>query len=136
MSDAADPERTALWERLARDIHWFNREHSAWLASSSEGHDKWQGWTVDHLSRIEIGADWQPWATARDASEAPFVRWFCGGLTNAGFNEVDRHVLQVWPASYLVITPAAADALITVVHDSPVGLLWGALFRAHSALRL
>ena len=34
-----------------------------------------------------------PWTTAFDDAEAPFYRWFAGGLTNACFNEVDVHVL-------------------------------------------
>ena len=38
--------------------------------------------------------NWTPWHTALDDSEAPFYHWFKGALTNAAFNEVDRHVLD------------------------------------------
>ena len=37
---------------------------------------------------------WTPWRSAVDETEAPYVQWFAGGLTNAAFNEVDRHVLS------------------------------------------
>ena len=40
-----------------------------------------------------LPSQFQPWARAFDDDDAPFFRWFDGGLTNAGFNEVDRHVL-------------------------------------------
>ncbi len=37
--------------------------------------------------------DWaRPWDTALDWSDAPFARWFSGGLLNVAHNCVDRHV--------------------------------------------
>ena len=38
--------------------------------------------------------DWRPWSTPFDDRDAPFYRWFEGALTNASFNEIDRHVLN------------------------------------------
>ncbi|MDZ7631936.1 MAG: AMP-binding protein, partial [Gemmatimonadaceae bacterium] len=40
-----------------------------------------------------LAADFAPWSRAFNGDAAPFWRWFEGALTNAGFNEVDRHVL-------------------------------------------
>lgn len=42
---------------------------------------------------MPYGAEHQPWARAFNDDNPPFYRWFEGGLTNACFNEVDRHVL-------------------------------------------
>ncbi|WP_345889356.1 propionyl-CoA synthetase [Shewanella algae] len=37
--------------------------------------------------------DWQqPWEQVLDESEAPFYRWFRGGMLNTCYNAVDRHV--------------------------------------------
>src|SRR3984957_13168499 len=78
----------------AREIHWFDPALGAWItwddaAQAWTGSDAASGATV----RAPYGADHTPWTRAFDADEAPFYRWFTGGLTNAAFNEVDRHVL-------------------------------------------
>ncbi|HYH39818.1 MAG TPA: AMP-binding protein [Azospirillum sp.] len=73
----------------ARAIHWFDGE--SWLSREADG--VWRGWNAATGEPAER-RDWTPWATAFDGSEAPFYRWFSGGLTNAAFNEVDRHVLS------------------------------------------
>ncbi|WP_448206706.1 AMP-binding protein [Azospirillum sp. sgz302134] len=73
----------------AETIHWFDGAN--WLTREADG--VWRGWnaaTGEPASR----PGWTPWTTAFDASDAPFYRWFAGGLTNAAFNEVDRHVLS------------------------------------------
>eukprot|EP00966_Prymnesium_polylepis_P194384 4506479-Prymnesium_polylepis.1 len=91
-----------LWANVAAtELHWFRREAGlpdAWLSrdraaarNNSEG--EWRGWTADAASPIVLHT-WRPWSDVLDASEAPFVRWFCGGLTNAALNECDRHVLR------------------------------------------
>jgi len=72
----------------ARTIHWF--DGAAWLTRAADG--VWRGWNAATGEPAER-ADWTPWTTAFDAGEAPFYRWFSGALTNAAFNEVDRHVL-------------------------------------------
>ncbi|WP_448188105.1 AMP-binding protein [Azospirillum sp. sgz301742] len=72
----------------ARTIHWF--DGTAWLTRGADG--VWRGWDAVTGEPAERH-DWTPWTTAFDDSQAPFYRWFSGGLTNAAFNEVDRHVL-------------------------------------------
>ncbi len=75
-------------EIAAREIHWFHPEHEAWL---SQRDGAWHGFRVADGQPFSI-AEWTPWHTAFDDSDAPFYRWFAGGLTNAAFNEIDRHV--------------------------------------------
>jgi acrylyl-CoA reductase (NADPH)/3-hydroxypropionyl-CoA dehydratase/3-hydroxypropionyl-CoA synthetase len=77
-------------------LHWFEPTvgpHGAWIAH--RGHGTWSGWDAASLDAVTVTRDpaWRPWARAFDDSEAPFYRWFAGARTNAGFNEVDRHVL-------------------------------------------
>eukprot|EP00966_Prymnesium_polylepis_P069533 1616259-Prymnesium_polylepis.1 len=91
------PELAQKWSSVAaRELHWFRRaasgEHDAWLSRSTVQSERWSGWTAETLQPIELQT-WRAWEAVLDASEAPFVRWFSGGLTNAAFNECDRHVL-------------------------------------------
>jgi len=83
-----------------REIHWFAPESGtagaagAWVtwdgaARAWTGYDATTG--APHVG--SIAADYVPWRRAFNDDEAPFYRWFEGGLTNACFNEVDRHVL-------------------------------------------
>lgn len=81
-----------------RELHWFEPTVSragAWIRYDEQqsrwiGFDAATGASIDpHLSHTH-----RPWRTALDASEAPFYRWFDGALTNACFNEIDRHVLD------------------------------------------
>ena len=71
-----------------RELHWF--EDGVWATLD----DGWTGFT-DDCEPVELDreADHDPWETALDDSDPPLYRWFVGGLTNACFNEVDRHVL-------------------------------------------
>lgn len=82
------------WPTHAREhLHWFSVTHQAWLAHTSDS--TWTGWSIDNAA--DISADrglLSPWTAVCDTSEAPYVRWFCGALTSAAFNELDRHVLQ------------------------------------------
>ena len=76
-------------------LHWFVPSvgpHGAWL-NHIDG--SWSGWDAINAAPIvtDLPADFVPWATAFDAGDAPFFKWFAGGLTNACFAEVDRHVL-------------------------------------------
>jgi acrylyl-CoA reductase (NADPH)/3-hydroxypropionyl-CoA dehydratase/3-hydroxypropionyl-CoA synthetase len=80
-----------------REIHWYDAKvgmHGAWI-TWSDADNAWVGF--DARTGAVVRADYPqshaPWTTAFDDSEAPFYRWFDGGLTNACFNEVDRHVL-------------------------------------------
>ena len=81
-----------------RELHWFEPtvgDQGAWIrldAASGE----WQGFDARTLQPVRpaLPAGYRPWHTALDSSEAPFYRWFGGALTNACFNEIDRHVLD------------------------------------------
>jgi propionyl-CoA synthetase len=53
--------------------------------------------------------DWdRPWDKVLDSSNAPFHRWFSGGMLNTCYNAVDRHV-----------TAGRGDQP-AIIHDSPV----------------
>ncbi|NBC22796.1 MAG: hypothetical protein GVY21_04890, partial [Gammaproteobacteria bacterium] len=80
----------------AAELHWFDPDGTAWLARDPIA-DTWQGFDAargEPVGESERAADWRPWERGFDDSDAPFYRWFAGGLTNASFNEVDRHVLD------------------------------------------
>jgi acrylyl-CoA reductase (NADPH)/3-hydroxypropionyl-CoA dehydratase/3-hydroxypropionyl-CoA synthetase len=79
----------------AETLHWFVPEAGAWVSKSGDADGDWTGWRADTGMPVSLhlGAAFQPWKTAFDASDPPFWRWFVGGRTNACFNEVDRHVL-------------------------------------------
>lgn len=77
-----------------REIHWFDPKLNAWIAYSDEK-QKWTGFDAKTGKPIEANypESHAPWKVSFDDSRAPFYQWFKGGLTNACFNEVDRHVL-------------------------------------------
>ncbi|HEX2915090.1 MAG TPA: AMP-binding protein [Chloroflexia bacterium] len=78
-----------------REIHWFDPELNAWICYD-DNRNRWtalDATTGREQAAPSYGPDHEPWALAFDQSEAPFYRWFAGGLTNACFNEVDRHIL-------------------------------------------
>ena len=53
--------------------------------------------------------DWdRPWDKVLDSSNAPFHRWFAGGMLNTCYNAVDRHVA------------AGRGDQPAIIHDSPV----------------
>ncbi len=66
----------------------------AWL-SYDDTAERWTGWDADSGAAItaDLGADFEPWQRAFNADDPPHWKWFEGGMTNACFNEVDRHVL-------------------------------------------
>ena len=119
------------WAARARaQLHWFSTAHAAWLRHS-EGAD-WTGWEAVEAQQMMITAPgWQPWSAVSDASEEPYVRWFCEALTNAAFNELDRHVLQV---SALAAT-AASSASASSPSGLGLGLLTAVLSRARRRRR-
>jgi acrylyl-CoA reductase (NADPH)/3-hydroxypropionyl-CoA dehydratase/3-hydroxypropionyl-CoA synthetase len=80
-----------------RQIHWFVASQGpggAWLGFD-EARGLWTGWDARSGAAVtaDLGAGFEPWDQAFDASDAPHWHWFGGGRTNACFNEVDRHVL-------------------------------------------
>ena len=88
----ASPE--SFWMPIARcELHWFHSCMQAWLSCEGNASD-WAGWDAATLSSVHLSHPWVPWSAVLDATEAPHVRWFRGGLTNAAFNETDCHVLQ------------------------------------------
>jgi acrylyl-CoA reductase (NADPH)/3-hydroxypropionyl-CoA dehydratase/3-hydroxypropionyl-CoA synthetase len=76
----------------ASNLHWYHAESGCWLTRCADG--KWHGWDAGGGKATLEDSSWTPWDVALDESDAPFYRWFSGGLTNAAFNEVDRHVLS------------------------------------------
>jgi acrylyl-CoA reductase (NADPH)/3-hydroxypropionyl-CoA dehydratase/3-hydroxypropionyl-CoA synthetase len=76
-------------------IHWYDAQLDAWITWDAET-QRWQGLSARDGSPVEApyAEDHQPWQQTFDDSTPPFYRWFSGGLTNACFNEVDRHVLM------------------------------------------
>jgi acrylyl-CoA reductase (NADPH) / 3-hydroxypropionyl-CoA dehydratase / 3-hydroxypropionyl-CoA synthetase len=77
-----------------RQIHWHVAAESAWLTYDDTS-KRWTGWDAASGAPVsaDLGANFEPWDRAFDASDAPHWKWFSGGRTNACFNEVDRHVL-------------------------------------------
>ena len=73
--------------------YWYRQENSAWLTFNPE-RQEWCGWSTDQCQPCIVAASWIPWQRAFDGTESPYFQWFVGGLTNASFNEVDRHVLE------------------------------------------
>ena len=92
----ADPGRFH-GEMARRNLHWFVRDvgpNGAWITFDAAS-GAWSGWDAATAApvRPNLPPEFQPWTRAFNDDDAPFFRWFDGGLTNAGFNEVDRHVL-------------------------------------------
>jgi acrylyl-CoA reductase (NADPH)/3-hydroxypropionyl-CoA dehydratase/3-hydroxypropionyl-CoA synthetase len=79
-----------------REIHWFDATINAWIAWDDKA-GQWTGWdaaTGVTIADLPMDEDFEPWFKSFDDNDAPFYQWFSGGLTNACFNEVDRHVLS------------------------------------------
>ncbi len=78
-----------------RELHWFDKAHHAWI-TFSDAEQRWLGLDADtgEDTPIDYAPSHQPWKKSFDDSQAPFYQWFSGGLTNACFNEIDRHVMS------------------------------------------
>jgi len=91
MREACENDLGAFHATIAESaIHWYDGDSQSWLSKQEK--TTWRGWHASSGARVDA-VSWQPWQQALDESDAPFYRWFVGGLTNAAFNEVDRHVL-------------------------------------------
>ena len=116
---ASDCDCVEWANRARRNIHWYSREHGAWLSRDTET-GRWRGYDAGDASAIwladEVDAHgaWQPWISVSDHADAPCVRWFVDALTNAAFNELDRHILQVHAQHATAASRHRAAALITV----------------------
>jgi acrylyl-CoA reductase (NADPH)/3-hydroxypropionyl-CoA dehydratase/3-hydroxypropionyl-CoA synthetase len=80
-----------------QQLHWYIEQEGQdphWLTFNPDT-NHWQGYHARTGEPVQpqLPPGFTPWHTALDTSDAPFYRWFSGGLTNACFNEVDRHVL-------------------------------------------
>ena len=80
------------------ELHWFEPtvgDQGAWIRLDAAS-GQWHGFDARTLQAVQpaLPEGYRPWHTALDSSEAPFYRWFGGALTNACFNEIDRHVLE------------------------------------------
>ncbi|NTV63245.1 MAG: propionyl-CoA synthetase, partial [Oscillochloris sp.] len=75
-------------------IHWYDTDLNAWI-TWDEHIRCWSGLDARSGQPVAVTypADYSPWQRDLNADSPPFYRWFEGGLTNACFNEVDRHVL-------------------------------------------
>jgi acrylyl-CoA reductase (NADPH) / 3-hydroxypropionyl-CoA dehydratase / 3-hydroxypropionyl-CoA synthetase len=92
----ADPGRFH-GEIAQRELHWFHAgvgAFGAWI-TWDDAAKRWAGWDAHSGDAVtpKLAAGYTPWTRAFNADAAPFFTWFNGALTNAGFNEVDRHVL-------------------------------------------
>ncbi len=90
----ADPG--GFFGAIARNVlHWYDPQLNAWI-SWDDASQRWSGFRADDGSPIDVPytANHTPWERAFNDDNPPFYGWFEGGLTNACFNEVDRHVLM------------------------------------------
>jgi acetyl-CoA synthetase len=100
-----------FWDAAARStLHWLHERLQAWLARDAQD-APWEGWCARTAEFTRSHDEWSPpWdAYVRDENDAPFVRWFHKGLTNAAFNELDRHVLQGHGGAVAFISDPAHD---------------------------
>jgi acrylyl-CoA reductase (NADPH)/3-hydroxypropionyl-CoA dehydratase/3-hydroxypropionyl-CoA synthetase len=92
----ADPGRFH-GDRAKRTVHWLvdpGVGAPAWVRYD-DASGLWRGWDARDARAVDLDLPetFEPWARAFNADDPPHWRWFEGGLTNAAFNEVDRHVL-------------------------------------------
>ncbi len=84
-------------DRAKRAVHWLvdYAGTRAWVQFDDTS-GLWRGWDADdgHPVELDLPETFEPWTRAFNADDPPHWRWFEGGLTNAAFNEVDRHVLS------------------------------------------
>ena len=91
----ADPGRFH-GEIAKRELHWYHASigaNGAWI-TWDDAVQQWTGFdaVTGVAMRAGLGPEYTPWSRAFNGDAAPFWKWFEGALTNAGFNEVDRHV--------------------------------------------
>ncbi len=84
-------------DRAKRAVHWLVDQGAgakAWV-QYDDASGLWRGWDArdGRVVELERPESFEPWTRAFNADHPPHWRWFEGGLTNAAFNEVDRHVL-------------------------------------------
>lgn len=98
MRDACLDNPGEFHGRMARrNICWFladQGDNGVWAFFDDEA-SAWTGWDgkTGAPVTLDLPKDYAPWDVALNTSNPPNWRWFEGALTNAAFNEVDRHVL-------------------------------------------
>lgn len=106
MRSEAESEPGAFHGKIAKsEIFWIEKGHNAWIRWS-ETEKKWIGYDRLTGKNVDVGnlsESFDPWSQSFDDSSAPVYRWFKGGMTNAAFNEIDRHVLAGSHESIAVI---------------------------------
>ena len=88
----ADDPSSFFAMMAARELHWFDENRSMWLNQRDNG--EWSGFydaTGDYATPVT--ESYVPWTDTLDDSQSPCFRWYVGGMTNACFNEIDRHLL-------------------------------------------
>ncbi|MCL4352713.1 MAG: AMP-binding protein, partial [Firmicutes bacterium] len=78
-----------------RTLAWYHPEHQTWLRFDPQN-DIWSGYhgtTADRTTSSSAETK-EPWHMLFDDRQAPFYQWFVGGMTNAGYVEVDLPVLE------------------------------------------
>ncbi len=83
-------------EIAKRTVFWFDKKLDAWIRFDEKS-AKWIGFsarTGEGLGAVPLDESSVPWTQGFNPDDAPYFRWFQGGLTNAGFSEVDAHVLS------------------------------------------
>ena len=88
----ADDPSSFFAMMAARELHWFDENSSMWLNQRDNG--EWSGFcdsTGDYATPVT--ESYVPWTDTLDDSQSPCFRWYVGGMTNACFNEIDRHLL-------------------------------------------
>ena len=82
-------------EIAKREIHWYDPSLNCWITFDDD-RKSWTGFEADigQARDIDYKPHHEPWSRAFNDDSPPFYRWFEGGLTNACFNEVDRHLLS------------------------------------------
>ena len=83
---------TFFADMAVSEIYFFDADSQTWIRKSSLA-ESWDGITAlgMHVD-VEKPKDYLPWNETFTDKDAPFYRWYTGGLTNACFNEVDAHV--------------------------------------------
>ena len=70
------------------------------------------GWDAAQATPTQLAdAEWRPWLTVSDASEAPFVRWWVGAEKSRSFEGRNYSRLACKMACLLALSGTAARAL-------------------------
>jgi len=108
MREACLADPGALHGDIAkREICWFlpDQSESGVWARYDTATEAWTGWDGASCQPVtlDLPDSFEPWDRALNDDNPPHWRWFEGGLTNAAFNEVDRHVLAGHGAEAAII---------------------------------